>query len=113
MNLLRSDRSSDALKVANLIDRIHLADFDRIDVAKPQPLKTLLSKADRDSLVGQRLVSTRAGTVDLHKIGRLQALTGTVADRKYPYCPSVFIRLIEDAVDMRLFAIEQLPQLSP
>src|SRR6202007_3076419 len=60
-NLLSSDRSSDALKVANLIDGIHLSNFHRIDVAKPQPLKTLLSKADRDSLVGERLVSTSTG----------------------------------------------------
>ena len=59
-----------------------------------------------------------AGAVDatrafsLHEIGGLELPPGAVANREYPHCLPTFVEFIDDTVDVRLFAVEQVPQLS-
>src|ERR1017187_7944223 len=51
-----------ALKVADLVDRVHRSYLRRVDVAEAQPIETLTGQAHRDALVGQSLIRSRAGT---------------------------------------------------
>jgi hypothetical protein len=48
----------------------------------------------------------------LHEIGGLELPPCTVADREHPHRLPLFIDFIENPVDVRLLAVEQVPQLS-
>ena len=50
--------------------------------------------------------------LDLHEIGRLQVPPSAVADGEQPHGLPTFIEFIDDTVDIRLLAVEQLPQHS-
>ena len=50
--------------------------------------------------------------LDLHEIGRLELPPSAVAHGEHPHCLPTFIEFIDDTIDIRLLAVEQVPQLS-